>query len=135
MAWHRLALVLGLAAALSGASVAGEQWRLSWSDGFERDTVGDGWVVTHGQASVREGKLHLEGGGACIITSKAFAPDVRLEFDAARNPRFPPCDLSAALAANEIHGYSYLLALADRTTGSTRFWGRECESLSRSPLC
>ncbi len=133
MAWHRLALVLGLAAALSGASVAGEQWRLSWSDGFERDTVGDGWVVTHGQASVREGKLHLEGGGACIITSKAFAPDVRLEFDAVADPRFPPCDLSAALAANEIHGYSYLLAFGGQNNRVNQILGPGVRKVVEKP--
>ena len=85
-------------------------WKLVWQDDFGRTEVGQDWHVCRGTASIREGRLLLEGAGATIVTERRFAPDVRIEFDAEAEPGVPPCDLSAALAASKDFGYGYLYA-------------------------
>ncbi|MCC6483270.1 MAG: hypothetical protein IT209_00355 [Armatimonadetes bacterium] len=86
------------------------QWKLVWSDDFQRDEVGLEWKAVNGEISIENGRLHLTGSGVFAIIDRGFKPDVRLEFDAEADPRYPPVDLSAGLAASSEYGYRYLLA-------------------------
>lgn len=128
-----VAAVLALACWPVYAAERGPEWKLVWSDDFERGALGDEWVVTSGKAEISSGRLLLEGGGACILARRSFAPDVRLEFEASADPRFPPCDLSVALAANEVHGYQYLLAFGGQNNRVNQILGPGVRQVIEQP--
>lgn len=97
-----------------------DEWRLAWSDSFDRPTLGDGWLLRSGDARIADGRLVLTGAGALLLINRPFASDVRLEFTAQAHPDAPPCDLSAGLACNPLTGYQYLLAFG----GNNNRWNQ-----------
>lgn len=109
------------------------QWKLAWEDNFDRADVGPDWLAVSGKASIRDGRLLLEGGGATLLTARTFAPDVRLEFDAEAMPGLPPCDLSATIGANKDHGYGYLLAFGGQNNRVNQLLGSGVHQVDRKP--
>ena len=77
-----------------------EDWRLVFSDDFERDSPGDSWKVISGNWKVKNGKLiSSESGGGKIVLLKRIEGFHRLEFDAVSNAG-RPCDLSPFIHSN-----------------------------------
>lgn len=126
-----LAALAPAGAAAADASPPG--WQLAWEDNFDRVEVGDGWLVTSGKASIRDGRLLLEGGGATILTTRPFKPDVMLEFDAQAVPGVPACDLSATIGGNPDHGYGYLFAFGARYNQVNQLLGRGVRQVDEKP--
>jgi len=109
-------------------------WQLVWQDEFNRSEVGDGWIMPRGtSASIEDGRLLLEGGGATLITQRGFKADVRIEFDAEAKPGVPPCDLSATIGANTVHGYGYLFAFGGQSNQKNQLLGRGVHQVVDDP--
>ncbi|MBN1418170.1 MAG: hypothetical protein JXP34_05300 [Planctomycetes bacterium] len=87
-------------------SAPGDRWSLVWQDEFDRAEIGEDWRVLAGKASLVDGRLLLEGMGATIGTTRAFAGEVRVEYVARSAPGRPPCDLSVSLCTNPDWGWS-----------------------------
>lgn len=107
--WFQRAAVIMLLCA--GAAV-GAEWRLAFEDRFQRDVLGDEWVVEDNAALI-DGALHcgLKRPGLALI-NRPFAPDVRVEMVAEAMPGRMPCDLSIGLACQKEPepGYGILAA-------------------------
>lgn len=131
----RLICIIALVAALQQAALAADsEWDLAWQDDFERSQVGDDWFGLRGaRASIQNGRLLLQGGGATLITERTFAPDVRIEFDAEAQPDVPPCDLSATIGANKDHGYGYLFAFGGQSNQANQLLGRGVRQVDKNP--
>ncbi|MGC8861343.1 MAG: hypothetical protein ACP5R5_01060 [Armatimonadota bacterium] len=108
-------------------------WNLVWQDDFNRDEVGQDWYVCRGKASIRDGRLLLEGAGATIVTERRFAADVRIEFDAEAQPGVPPCDLSATIAASKEFGYGYLYAFGGANNRVNQLLGPGVHLVDQKP--
>lgn len=130
-----LAIPLCVALAACGARADDARWNLVWQDDFDRAEVGPEWCVLNGRASIENGRLLLEGGGATIITDRRFSPDVRIEFEAEARPGVPPCDLSATIGANLDHGYGcgYLFAFGGRSNQVNQLLGRGVRQVDLDP--
>jgi len=68
---------------------------LIFSDNFDRKELGDGWFTARGEASIKDGRLHLKG-PATVTTRMALGDrtlgrDLRVEYDGVSQD---PCDLS-----------------------------------------
>jgi len=122
-----------LAIVLSHACACEPLWNMVWQDNFDRDEVGADWLLVGGKASIRDGRLLLEGGGATLLTARTFAPDVRLEFEAEALPGVPPCDLSATIGANKVHGYGYLLAFGGQSNRVNQILGPGVRHVDSKP--
>lgn len=132
----RTGLLLVTIAAILGApqvALPQSEWSVVWEDGFDRQEVGSDWHVVSGKASILDGRLFLEGGGATALVQRAFKPDVRIEFDAEADPSQPPCDLSLALGGNPDHGYSYLLAFGGQSNRVNQLLGPGVRQVDEKP--
>ncbi len=90
-------------------SVSGQsEWKLVWSDDFDRDQTGPEWLVMTGPAGIRDGQLHLRGHGVTILTRRSFAHDIRLEYQARQDPEAAPVDLSSTTGASPVFGWGHL---------------------------
>jgi hypothetical protein len=117
-----LAVVAVLFIVASAALGADADWRLAWQDDFQRTELGDGWQASNRGASVVDGHLRLEG-CVWVMTTRGFAPDVRLEFDASVLPGVTPCDMSATLASSPEFGWGYLLGFGARGNRANHMLG------------
>lgn len=129
---YLLPMLLCLLALQMPLFAADAKWNLVWQDDFDRVQVGPDWHV-RGKASIENGRLLLEGGGATITTDKTFASDVRIEFDAEAQPGLPPCDLSATIGANLDHGYGYLFGFGARSNQANHLLGRGVYQVVENP--
>ncbi len=108
------------------AGVDGATWEKVWQDDFNRETLGDNWVLRgggHCSAKIVDGQLHLDGGGATLLVNRPFAPDVKLTFTAMADPDDPPCDLSAGMACSPFLGYGHLLAFGGTNNQANQILG------------
>jgi hypothetical protein len=131
-----LALLCAAAGSLRAAQDAGPPypgWKLVWEDDFDREQLGDDWVVCRGKAEVRDGRLFLHGKGATALVDRGFRPDVLLEFVAEANPELPPCDLSAALGSSTFWGYGYLLAFGGNNNQLNQILGGGARKVDNDP--
>ncbi len=118
---------------ISAAPAAEPEWTLIWQDDFDRAELGPGWRLHEGQAKLVDGRLELFGDTkASVLSTRAFPPDVRFEFDGGVLEGWPVCDLSPALCCNEWWGRStgYHLAFGS-------LWGKRNVLLTprgRGPL-
>jgi len=72
-------------------------WRLAFSDDFERDELGSDWQVLNGTWRIRNGTLTCpKRGGSEIIVARRFPGCHRIEFEAKTDD---PCDLSSFVQA------------------------------------
>ena len=83
------------------AEAAVERETLIFSDDFDRQELGEGWHVARGEASIKDGRVHLKG-PATITTrmglgERSLGRDLRVEYDGVSED---PCDLS--LLANVV---------------------------------
>ena len=73
------------------------EWRLAFSDDFERAELGTDWQVLNGTWSIRDGKLTCpKRGGSEILVAQRFPGCQRVEFEATTDD---PCDLSPFIQA------------------------------------
>lgn len=129
-----LVLVIAVVLLVAPLHTLGEpSWQKIWEDTFDRQDVGSDWYLISGKASIVDGRLFLEGGGATILVERAFKPDVRFEFDAEADPNQPPCDLSAAIGANKYHGYAYLLAFGGQSNRVNQLLGPDVRQVDKKP--
>ena len=114
------------------ATTADPAWRPAFEDDFERNELGNAWIV-RGQATIEHGRLQLIGPGSVALIARPFAADVRLEFDAAAWPGAPPCDLSATIAAHPDRGYTYLLAFGGQNNRVNQLIGPGVHLVDEKP--
>jgi hypothetical protein len=133
--WRQPAALLALACALGLPRAWSDEggWKLAWSDDFERAELGTNWFARSGAARLANGRLFLSGAGATLLSEKAFAPDVKLEFVAEANPDLPPCDLSATLCANQLFGWDYLFAFGGNNNQFNQLLGGTAPVVDRKP--
>jgi hypothetical protein len=81
------------------SSYSQSDWKLAFSDDFERQRVGGDWMVNDGEWFVEDGWLTGNGEILCILQ---FAGPQRLEFDARTAAGHPAGDLTGLLAATEM---------------------------------
>lgn len=109
------------------------QWTLVWKDDFSRNELGPDWKTFRGKAEIKDGRMLLTGGSAFAMIARGFKQDVRLEFDAEADPRYPPVDLSAGLSASAASGYTYLLAFGGQANRVNQILGPDVRVVDEHP--
>jgi hypothetical protein len=116
---HSIALAAGLFFAVSAPA---DDWKLAFSDDFERPRVGGDWVVNDGEWSIEDGWLTGNGEILCLLQ---FAGPQRLEFDARTAEGHPAGDLSGLLAATGM-GFrdAYLFGFGSNNNSTSKLQAR-----------
>ena len=127
-------LTLVVLAALAGTLSIGwaSQWKLVFEDNFDKQDLSREWTLIRGKASIRVGRLFMQG-TTLLLASQPFAADVRIEFTAEADPTTPPCDLSATVAANPIHGWGHLLAFGGKGNRANQITGGGVQVVDDAP--
>ena len=76
------------------------EWRLAFQDEFEREALGDDWVVTDGDFRITGG--HVTGRGSGLFLTRPLPGDQRVEFEAWVEDDQTPCDLDAMLGVSRL---------------------------------
>ena len=78
----------------------GGEWKLAFSDDFERAELGPNWRVAHGNFRIVKG--HLVGRGYGLFINRKFPRDQRLEYETWVEKGQTPCDLDALLSVSRL---------------------------------
>ena len=93
---------------MAGAQAEAEEWKLQFSDDFNRTELGPNWKSVRGKWTLKDQRL-CAADSAHIVSTWRFTGDVRLEYDAITDAE-KPCDLSGVLSAKwgeEASGYYF----------------------------
>ena len=83
-------------------------WKVAWTDDFERAELGADWKILNGSWSVKEGQLVTAGGA--ILSARKFPGMQRVEFQATVTPNPGMSDLSPFIQCGPGgHSSGYLL--------------------------
>lgn len=126
--WAVSTLLAGAVSARSPAPAEAAEpvdWKLAFSDDFQRPRPGGDWLVNNGTWGVEDGWLTGKGEILCALE---FAGPQRLEFDARAARRHPPGDLTGLLAATDMGGhdaYFFGFGSNNNTTSKLRVRGED----------